>query len=197
MRTATFFTIGVFLSIALSANADGLLSIESTTGPAGGEAVVNIKQEGAKATGALDMEISFAPDAMEFVKAEPGDVADNAQVQANQVTPGQVKVALMDLDGLSGDGTVIALHFKVKAAVGTKVPIKIVSAQANHYEALVEIPVKLEDGEVEVIEASASESSGEGLSPGMLKIVIGAAAGVVVIIILIVLVSRGKNKQAS
>jgi hypothetical protein len=65
MRAASRIITAVFLCliIPVSAQAEGVLSLESTTGPTGGEATVKVSQKEAKATGALDMEISFPPEA--------------------------------------------------------------------------------------------------------------------------------------
>jgi hypothetical protein len=189
MRMAIRMTMGLVLLmiVAGSVRAEGVLSLESTSGAAGGNAAVKISQKGAKGTGALDIEISFKPESLEFVKAESAEVADNAMIEANAISPGRIKIAMMDLDGLSGDGAVMSLHFKIKAADGQTVPIKIVSARANHFDALVEIPLKTEDGQLKVT------AHKELLSPMLIQVFIGV--GTVIIILFLLGVYRGSRKR--
>jgi hypothetical protein len=176
IRTA----IGAMLLLIVSglAGADGVLSLESTSGPTGGNATVKVFQKGAKETGSLDIEISFKPEAMEFLEVETAEGADNAMIEANAVSPGRIKIAMMDLDGLSVDGAVMTLHFKINAADGETIPIKIVSASANHFDALVEIPLTTEDGQLKVVTDKPL------LHPMLIQILVGAASLIIILCLL-------------
>ena len=193
MRIATRMAVGSILLMLMivsgSARADGLLSLEPASGPGGGNAIVKVFQKGAKETGALDVEISFQPESLEFIKAETAEVADNAMIEANAISPGRVKIAMMDLDGLSGDGAVMALHFKINAADGETIPIKIVSASANHFDALVEIPLKTQDGQLKVTTQKPL------FHPMLVQILIGAVAAIVILFLLCAYRSS-KKRQA-
>ena len=190
MRTGRRAVLGLLLVCTLvpMLRAEGVLSVTASPAPAGAEGVVNLVLTGAPATGALDVEIAFPPEALKFLRAETGKVAANGQVQANVPQPGLLKVALVDMDGLDGDGAVVALSFQVNAASGTRVPLKIVSATANHHEAMVEIPLEVRNGELEVTAPAKS------ILPSQFQLIlIGTGVGVVVLLLLVWLAMRGKK----
>lgn len=191
MRMAIRIAMGLVLLtiVAGSVRADGVLSLESTSGAAGGNATVKVFQKGAKETGSLDIEISFSPESLEFLKVETAEVADNAMIEANAVSPGRLKIAMMDLDALSGDGAVMTLHFKIKAADGKTVPIKIVSARANHFDALVEIPLETEDGQLKVMSQKKPL-----FHPMLIQILIGVVAVIVILFLLCAYIGSRKRK---
>jgi len=193
MRTWQRTTAGVaFLFIASAClQAEGRLSVSADTAPADGQAAVRLTLDGASKTGALDTEVSFPPDALQFVEAEVGSSAANGQLQVNVVSPGHLKLALIDMDGLDGEGDVAVLTFKVLAPEGQTVPIEITSAMANHCEAMVEIPLELKGGQLRIV---TSEGGLSALSPEMLKILLGAGGGIAVILIIVV-ATRGRKKS--
>ena len=163
----TAVTMVLCSTVSLGLYADGRLAVGADTGPAGGDATVSLLLEGAEKTGALDVVLTFPPEALAFKSAEVGEVADNAQLQANAADAGKVKLALIDMDGLNGDGEVVVLTFKVLAPAGQTVPIEIAFATANHCEAMVEIPLELQEGQLRIV----AQSAGLPLTPRMLKIV--------------------------
>lgn len=193
MHTWQRIAAGVVLFSIASAGglADGLLSISANTAPANGTAVVSLTLVGAPRTGALDAEITFPPDALQFVGAEVGSAAANGQLQVNAATPGRLKLALMDMDGLDGDGDVAVVTFKVLAPEGQAVQLDIPSATANHFEAMVEIPLELKGGQLRIVTA---ESSLPVMPPQMVNILLGVGVGIVVILI-IALIARSKKKS--
>ncbi|MBS3735409.1 MAG: hypothetical protein KGY99_10910 [Phycisphaerae bacterium] len=181
----------VLLMASTCIQAEGRLSIAADDAPVDGPATVRLTLEGASETGALDVDISFPPDALQFVSAEVGTSAANGQLQVNAASPGRLKLALIDMDGLNGDGDLAVLTFKVLAPEGQTVSIDIPSATAHHYEAMVEIPLALKGGQLRIV---ASPDRLSALSPAMLKLLIGIG-GVIVAILIIVVVMRARKKS--
>ena len=188
MERRAMFGFLLVCALAPGLRAEGVLSVTAARAPTGGEAVVDLVLTGAPATGAMDVEIAFPPEALKFLRAETGKAAENGQLQANVSKPGRLEVALVDMDGLDGDGAVAALTFQVNAPAGTRVPLEIVSATAHHHEAMVEIPLELRGGQLEVTAPTAA-----ACPLGVPTMYIGIGAGVVVLLLVIWLVARQKK----
>ena len=83
----------------------------------------------------------------------------------------------------------ILLKFKIKAKAGAVADIRIVSAMANHFEAMVEIPLKTTDGKLTVTAEKA------GLALDTQSLLIGGGIGLAAVLLLVVLVARARKKS--
>jgi hypothetical protein len=120
MKVQTFVLFaGLVLLLAGPAAAAMTVSIDSTTAAAGSTAIVPVKVSGASNLAAMDLVVTYDPSVLQFSSADLGAISTNGMVEANSASPGTVKIGLVDTKGISGDGTLVSMNFKVVGGSGT------------------------------------------------------------------------------
>jgi hypothetical protein len=94
------------------------------------------------------------------VGVEAGELGGNAYLESNTGNEGEVIIALADSSGITGDGAVAVVSFKVLGAVGSSSTLTL-SDVSVHNTDLVEVISPTIDGTLSVTE-KASESAGYG-----------------------------------
>ncbi len=149
------------LCLVSLASAQGLtVSLSDTTGASGGIVEVPINLEGATDVGSMDISLMYDPAVLQAVGVEAGELGGNAYLESNTGNEGEVIIALADSSGITGDGAVAVVSFKVLGAVGSSSTLTL-SDVSVHNTDLVEVISPTIDGTLSVTE-KASESAGYG-----------------------------------
>ncbi len=157
MRSRTLLTILLLIislgwPVLVRAQEDGAtLTVEDATGNPDSAAKVTVSISNASGIGALDLALRYDPDVVRFAQVQVGASAENALVEANEVEPGLLLVALADSDGLSSDGPVVVVEFDVVGSEGDRTTMAVETARAYHYDTLIDIPLATTDGELTVV----------------------------------------------
>lgn len=122
---------------------------------AGGEVEVPINAEGASKVGSLEFVLVYDPALLEATKVEKGTLAGNAMMEPSVDIPGRVWVGMVDANGMSGDGSVAVVIFKVLAEEGTS-PLTLEDIDAYNAETLLDIVTEATTGEFLVKDRSVT-----------------------------------------
>ena len=181
---------GILLLVALLAwpmlarAQDGAtLAVEEAIGRPDSTAEVNVLVTNARDVGGLDLALRYDPGVARFAEARVGDIAENALMEANEIEPGLLLVALADSDGLSGDASVVIIKFDVVGSEGDATTVAVEGARAYHHDTLIDIPVTTAEGELTVV--------AEGVSS--LVLIGGAALLALMVVIVVVLLLRRRR----
>lgn len=133
------------------------LTAGSAEAPAGGTVQVPIQATAAPGVGALHLELTYDAKVLQAQTVEKGTLASgNALMDSNTSEPGRIKMGLVSLDALKGDGALANVTFKVIGDAGTRSALNIENAQAWESGTHAEILVKTEAGKVTIASASPS-----------------------------------------
>ncbi len=158
------------LCLVSLASAQGVtVSVSDTTGAAGDIVEVPINLEEAEDVGSMDVSLTYDPAVLQAVGVGAGELGGNAYIESNMASEGEVIIALADSSGITGDGSVAVVSFKVLGDVGSSSTLSL-SDVAVHNTDLVEVISPTIDGTLSVTE-EASESAGYA---SMLLITMGA-----------------------
>lgn len=175
--------IGVMLPLYASESVT--LGASASNAPSGSTTAVDVTVEGGSDVGAIDMALRFDPTVIRYRTIETGPAARSSLMEANEIEPGRVLVALVSSEGLVSDGLLVQLGFEVVGNKGDKSAISIESANAYHFEKLIDLPLKPIDGEL-VVTAELP----------MMYIAMGVAVVLVLVVILVFWRRRTKIKAA-
>jgi hypothetical protein len=82
---------------------------------AGGNLTVPIQLNSAEKVGGVLLDLVYDPDVLEAVEVKAGELARNALIETDLTNPGHVQVGVIELEGMSGDGTLVDVVFKSKS----------------------------------------------------------------------------------
>ncbi|MCU0726641.1 MAG: hypothetical protein MUE73_12780 [Planctomycetes bacterium] len=111
---------------------------------------VGIHQSGASGLAALDCGVAYDGAVLVFQGTEPGPAAPGAMVEGREVHPGRLLVSLIAPEGVSGDGVVAWLRFRVAGAAGAISPLDFTEIAGYDGRTLASIPLRRTTGEVRV-----------------------------------------------
>jgi hypothetical protein len=124
MKVPTFILFaGLVLLLAGPAAAAMTVSIDSTTAGAGSTTIIPVKVSGASNLAAMDLVITYDPSVLQFSSADLGALSTNGMVEANSASPGTAKIGVVDTRGISGDGTLVSMNFKVVGNSGSSTQV--------------------------------------------------------------------------
>jgi hypothetical protein len=152
--------VSLLCLVSLASAQDMTVSVSDITGASGGIVEVPIDLEGATDVGSMDISLMYDPAVLQAVGVEAGELGGNAYLESNTGNEGKVIIALADSSGITGDGAVAVVSFKVLGAVGSSSTL-ILSDVSVHNTDLVEVISPTIDGTLSVTE-KASESAGYG-----------------------------------
>lgn len=116
---------------------------------------VPVNVRGASNLGGLKLDIVYDSALLEATAVTGGELARNAMIESNLETPGRVTVGIIDVDGISGDGSVIKVAFKARGTPGT-MSLALENLEAYDAGTLYEIVAESLPGEVVAGEGSFS-----------------------------------------
>jgi hypothetical protein len=139
--------------------------------------------------GALEFEVTYDPQALEFVSLEQADLLPGALVSSNVPQPGRLIVALVSSAEVRGDGTLLVLKYKVLAKEPGAIALQIEKARAwEHGPELMEMLASTRPGQITVV-------GGPAISRWY--IVVGAIGLLVVVALAMLLVLKARRTAPS
>ena len=169
-RMGIVIIIGLALLISGAAAATMTVSIDSASVKPDSNAVIPVKVTGASNLGAMDMVITYDPSVLQFSSADLGELSTNGMVEANGATPGTVKIGFVDTKGITGEGNIVKMTFKVVGAAGKTSQVNVQVPGAWNLD-LVDIQTSTSGGTISV---------GGGKAPLSIVTVLGALCAVFV-----------------
>lgn len=152
----------VFLLLLPAAGAQELW-VKNTTAEAGGVAEVPIIIKGAAGIGSMDIILTYSTRVLELEGVKKGELSSGAMLRYAEKEPGVVRIGIVQASGISGDGSVAVLRFRVKGGAGDASYIDL-TAEASDAKTIEQVPLKrIEGGSLTVVEKKA-EAAGE--APG-------------------------------
>lgn len=95
----------------------------------GGQVQIPVKITGANNLGALHMELTYDPQSLSAISVKSGQAGKDAILEYNLDTPGKVVIGLVSVPGISQDGSLVTVVFKVQKGAGsTNLNIENISA---------------------------------------------------------------------
>jgi hypothetical protein len=187
MRNYRLLTLCCLLALSIvpmdvHAQDGAALTVEHATGRPDTTATVNLLVSNASEIGAMDLALRYDPAVVRFAGFQTGTSAEDALLEANEVEPGLLLLALADSNGLSGDGTLAVLTFDVTGADGDRTAIAVEAVRAYHYELLTDIPMSTTPGEL-LITGKESPPLVVIALLAVLAVLIVAAAGVLWLVV--------------
>jgi hypothetical protein len=116
----------------------------------GGTLRVGIRQSGAPGLAAFDCALSFDPAVLVIEGVEPGPAAPGAMVESREAGGGRLLLSLVVPEGVSGDGIVCHLRFRVTGPAGAVSPLVLTDLSAYDGQTLAAIPLRPIAGEIRV-----------------------------------------------
>jgi hypothetical protein len=170
-------------SSLLQAAEPAVLTVVNVKAPVGKIAQVDVTVTDGATVGALDLALSFDPAVIRYHAIEPGPVARSALLEANEIAPGRLLVALAASDGLADEGSLLRITFQVVGSEGDQSPIIVEAANAYHHEELIDLPLTTIDGEMSIVAARLPVSY--------------LAAGAVMVLVLVLILLARRRRTAS
>jgi len=100
---------------------------------------VPINAIGASNVGSLEFVVVYDPEVLIPTKVEKGLLATNALIESNTLVPSQVWVGMVDANGMSGDGSLIAITFEVLGGGSLRSLLTIENTTAYDADTLLDI----------------------------------------------------------
>ena len=127
----------------------------------GTETRVSIVAENAADLGAVEIDLEYPPNILEFINLEPGSLQPG-MIDFNVVQPGLLRIGSISEPALNGQGDLFLISFKVIGPGTASLDFRRVAASEGASGA--EIPAKPQSG---TITAQAAGSAGSAVLPAM------------------------------
>ena len=101
--------------------------------------VVPINVDGADKLGSLEFVLAYEAEALEVLKVQKGDLAYNALLEFSELQPGKVWTGIVDGNGISGDGTVAMVSFRVRGEHQGSTELTLEDVSVYHATTLLDI----------------------------------------------------------
>jgi hypothetical protein len=101
------------------------------TGGAATEVSIPVNIQGAAAVGSLHIEIAYDEALLQATAVDKGAAVGDALFQHNVGIPGLVIVGVVSSSGISGDGTIATITFRVNEEGGTSSPLILQNLEAH------------------------------------------------------------------
>jgi peptide/nickel transport system substrate-binding protein len=123
------------------------VSVGNMQAMSGEEVSIPIMVKDAKGIGAIQLVLTYDQSVLEAKSVDKGNLLEgNVLMESNIDKQGRIAVALTTLDGIKGDGTLLAANFLVRGNTGQSSTLKLESVEAWEVNTLVNIIVNAESG---------------------------------------------------
>jgi len=143
-----------------AAQAGLTVKVGEVSGAPGQRAEVPIEVTGAANIGSMYLELAYDATVLTPTEVKRGKLTANSLLQPNLDDPGRVKIALIDANGFSGDGSVAVVVFDVPGKDGATSALTLENVRANDATTLADIPTAVENGTFRV--GAAAPPAGGG-----------------------------------
>ena len=157
-KSVSGILLALILAITLvttpAAGNDGIvISLPEISASPGTVAIVPVSLQNAEELSGVQIEITYDPAVLEFVSVEPGEISQNGIVEAFEPRPGTVSITMTDSSGISRDGDLLKVSFKVIGAEGSSSPLGITTSRITNLDGN-DVPAQVKGGSVLVGRAS-------------------------------------------
>ncbi|MBI4671921.1 MAG: hypothetical protein HY741_09690 [Chloroflexi bacterium] len=174
----------LWLAIPIVRAATVTVSAPTVEAQADGAVDVPIQLAGAQGLGALHIELVYDPRVLTPETVTRGALAGmNALVESNTKQAGRVVIGVVSLDGISGDGAVATVRFRVVGNAGQSSALTFENNQAWERASHAEVLVNSQPGQVTIA---------AGLPSWLVPALIGLGVLLVSLLVLIFFVRRRK-----
>ncbi len=111
-----------------------------------GEVEVVIQANGAGNVGSLEFVLVYEPAVLEVTTTEQGTLARDAMVEFTTKEPGRVWARIIDADGITGDGPLAVISFKVVGRSDSSTSLTLAAVSAFDATTLVDLITQTSDG---------------------------------------------------
>jgi len=138
-------TIAVVLVVLLGLTSASCARKAAPTETLPEEVSIPINAENANNIGALHLELVYDPAVLEPTEVEKGVLSGNAMLEFNIDMPGRVVIGMIDAAGMSGDGSLVVVSFRVIGKEGTRT-LDLEKVAAHDAASLMDVPTKATAG---------------------------------------------------
>lgn len=152
ISTALLLFLVLFALVASTAFAAAVtVTAPTLEAQAGNPVSVPIQLSGANGLGAVHLEMTYDPAVLTAQEVTKGALAgNNALMESNIKEPGRVVIGIVSLDGITGDGTLASVNFKVVGDAGVNSRLDWANNQAWERESHAEVLVNAQTGQVTI-----------------------------------------------
>jgi hypothetical protein len=142
----SFFCSGLISGASVTARP---ASLEAT---AGSTVDLPIQVQGAAGICAMQMDVVYDATFLAPQTVKRGALLGNGLLESNTDKPGRVKIALVTLDGIKGDGTVAIVGFKVLGQKGKSSALNLENSLAWEGSTHLNVVVNVEAGRITIVD---------------------------------------------
>ncbi len=146
----------LIFSLLLPAAGAQELMVENTTVVTGESAEVPLLVKDAPNIGSMDIILRYSPEVLALEGVGKGELTSRAMLRYAEKEPGSVKIGIVQIGGINGDGSVAVLRFRVKGEVGTSTMLSIL-AKASDAKTVKPIALKTAGATITVVEKKAEQ----------------------------------------
>jgi len=150
-----------------------VVSIADAGATPGNTVKIPIELQGADNIGSMDIVLAYDRSVLQATGVETGDLGNNAFIESSTENPGKIIIALADASGISGDGSIVLVSFRMEGEAGSSSPLTFEEVSVHNLD-LVEVLPTVIDGSLTMTEASPK--GGYADSGLLLLAVLGLAA---------------------
>ncbi len=145
----------LFITVApITATADGVrLSLPEIMATSGKHVTVEVAVTGAAGVAAIDLALRFVPSVIRYSDIEAGSMVQGALIEANEIEPGRLLIALACSKPLAQKGVLFRIGLDTLGAQGSRTALTFEAANAYHLEQLINLPTSTSDGAVVILTA--------------------------------------------
>ena len=104
----------------------------------------------AQNVGSLEFVLVYEPQLLKLVEVKRGELAGESLIDSGSRMPGRVWTALINTEGITGDGAVAVFTFDVLGSEATEGPLEIQNVYAHDAASLLDLLAETSQGEVVV-----------------------------------------------
>lgn len=120
--------------------------VPAPTKPLPQEVSIPINAEDASNIGALHLELVYDPTVLEPIEVQKGMLAGNAMLESNIDVPGRVVIGMIDASGISGNGSLAVISFRVVGTNGMTSALTLEKLAAHDATTLIDVLTKATPG---------------------------------------------------
>jgi hypothetical protein len=122
------------------------LAVFDYSGGSGSTAYVPLDIRGASKVGAMTIVLTYDPSVIGVSDVAAGDLTGASMLAYDSAVTGILGISIADAVGISGDGSLVVIHFSVIGEPGDTSPLTLETFEANHVDTLLEIPTGVTSG---------------------------------------------------
>ncbi len=195
MRCSILLMVLVVLTAGPALAATMELTVESDPLLRGENSTVRIRYDKVtKSFGAVQFDLVYDSEALEFVSAEQGADLDGAFFESNVREPGRLAISIAKGEGVTGNGTLATLVFKSTGNKESKKTLELQHVSANEFDTGFEIRVTIHNGQWDY--EDESDDGNKKCSWTSAALCVGAMVLILLIIVTVIIKKRSKSKAA-